>query len=115
MQPLSNRTLKAKKQYRCDYCCSMIEIGTVYERSLYVYDRDFLTWKAHVSCQKIAEKLKMFDDCDEGLTTDDFAGNIEVEYEKIMSANHKQIFESKNFKYPEFDDLLNFVKSHHLV
>ena len=63
---------KAKKEHICMYCGCTIEKGEVYERQTNVYDGQVYDWVCHTDCQKLAQELRMFDDCDEGLTEEDF-------------------------------------------
>lgn len=75
---------KAIKNHQCNYCLQQIEKGTKYQKSVLKYDYIY-TWKNHIHCQEIAEKLNMFDECgDEGLTTDDFLEYINCAYGEII-------------------------------
>lgn len=67
---------KAKKRHTCMYCGCNIEEGEVYERNTCVYDGQVYDWVSHTDCQAIAEELRMFDDCEECLTGDDFCEYI---------------------------------------
>ena len=104
--------LKAKKQHRCYFCCNSINVGDSYIRAAYKAD-EFYVCKTHKSCSDIADKLKMYDDAWEGVSTDDFQENIKYEYQDIMSKQHNEIYESKGFIYPSFDKQLEFVINHY--
>lgn len=114
MEQISRSKQKARKQHKCDWCELPIEIGTEYERSLNKHDGELYTWKNHISCAKIANKLKMFDSVwDEGLTGDNFQECIKDEYSQIMSDHYTDIYESPDFKIPSFSERLEFVKNYH--
>lgn len=105
--------VKAKKPHVCDYCGCMIESGDNYQKSTIVYD-DMYVWKSHHRCSEIAEKLKMFDYCDEGLTRSEFQENIREWFCEIWRKKDNEYYESKDFNIPSFKDQLEFVCSHYL-
>lgn len=72
IQELKTIHPKAKKEHICMYCGCKIENGEVYERQTNVYDGQVYDWVCHTDCQKLAQDLRMFDECDEGLTCDMF-------------------------------------------
>jgi len=76
---------KARKTHKCDFCSHPIEKGEVYIKSTLACDGEVYNWKTHRHCAEIANRLKMYDDCDEGLTQDDFIENIHAEYDDLMS------------------------------
>lgn len=106
---LSNKTLKANKVHRCNYCGLAIPKGETYENSTLKYD-DIYRWKNHIDCREIANKLHMFEYADEGVTGEFFYESITEEYSQIMSDNFNEQYESKDFKVPEWKDQLSFVK-----
>ena len=60
----------ANKEHRCEFCFGKITIGQKYVRQTNVYDGvvdDFIT---HKECKEVADELRMYDDCDEGLDGD---------------------------------------------
>lgn len=95
------------------FCCQQIERGTTYLKSTHKCDGDVYTFKTHNHCADIASKLKMYDNCDEGLTTEGFLENIKNEYQEIMSSTQQELYESKDFVYPKFAEQLQFVMNHH--
>jgi hypothetical protein len=99
---------KARKKHRCNYCQYPINIGDTYLRSTHVAFGDMYTWKSHEHCDKIAEKLKMFEDAQEGLTSDDFIEEIKSEYSRLDPEGDKTPPKA------DFKDYLDFVLSHHL-
>jgi len=103
---------KAKKEHKCDFCLGIIEKGTTYLKSVYVYDSIY-SWKTHEKCSKIADELKMYDECDEGVTTEDFHEFINDRYKVIMSETKNEIYESDLFVFPSFIKQLDFVINYH--
>lgn len=99
---------KSRKRHRCNFCEYHIQSGETYMRSTHTYDGEIYTWKTHVLCDKIAEKLNMYDDCDEGLTTDGFHECIKNEYHNLDPEGNKIPAKSN------FNVYLNFVLYHHL-
>jgi len=81
---LSKQIVKARKLHRCNYCDDLIIKGQKYERSGLIFDDHPYTWKSHLYCNEIANKLRMFDECDEGLTQDDFYECIQGEYCNVV-------------------------------
>ena len=55
----------------------------------------------------------MFDNCDEGVTGEDFKENIRTEYQDIMQSKFNELYESKDFSFPVFSEQLSFVKTYH--
>lgn len=106
--------VKANKDHRCDYCCGAIKKSTRYYKSVHKYD-DIYDWKTHQYCADIADKLKMYDDVDEGLGAERFCDNIREEYQQIMSETQNELYESKDFVYPSFQDRLLFVLNHYNI
>jgi len=66
----------ARKDHKCDYCWQKIAKGDSYELQRLNDDGRLYSWKNHVHCKKIAQHFKMYDDCYEGLTREDFIETI---------------------------------------
>jgi len=96
----------ARKEHRCNYCNGIIQIGEKYNCQTNVYDGDIYTWKAHLRCQDIALELNMFDDCDEGVTTNDFMEIITEAYYQIQPGPEP---------IPDFHTRLDCVCDHYLI
>ena len=96
---------KARKKHRCNYCQYLINEGDTYLKSTHVAFGDIYTWKSHQKCEEIAQKLNMFDECDEGLTSDDFIEHIMNEYDNL---NGPKMPRGTGFKH-----YLDFVLNHH--
>ncbi len=77
----------ARKEHICNFCGGVINIGEEYEYQKNKFDNEFYTWKTHLKCSDIANELNMYDDCDEGLTADDFSEYIS---EAIYNLSLKQ-------------------------
>lgn len=57
----------------------------------------------------------MYDNCDEGVTSDFFIETIKDEYSNIMSNTQNELYESKDFVIPNFKDQLQFVMSYYAI
>jgi hypothetical protein len=101
------RQTKARKAHRCNFCGGKIEIGAAYFDATYV-DCDLFSWKTHTHCAEIAEKLRMYDECDEGVSESDFSELIDYQFDNLNpNLLHKD--------YPSFLKRLNIVLLHHGV
>ena len=109
METLSNTTPKAIKEHQCNYCGEKINKGEKYNSQTNVYDGDIYTWKSHKNCTDIASELRMHDECDEGVTGEDFRESIQYAYQDIMINTDIDYYESKEFKYPTFVEQLKVV------
>lgn len=106
--------IKAIKEHTCDFCLGKIEKNSRYIKSVYKHDYIY-TWRTHIHCSEIASKLKMYDNCDIGLTTNDFNECINEEYDNIMSNTQNELYEDKSFVIPKFQERLQFVLSYHRI
>lgn len=114
MQVLSSKIVKAKKQHQCQLCCGKIEVGQKYNTQFNTQDGDAYMFKNHIHCQEIASKLKMYDECDYGLTDEIFQESIREEYKFLMDLHHTEIYNYAHFVYPNFQEQLKFVHDFHL-
>lgn len=110
---LSSNSRIARKDHKCSYCGLKIKKGTKYFIDTMVGDYMY-DWKYHESCSWIASRLDMFDECDDGVTMDDFINFIEEEYANFMSQFHNELWESKWYEIPSFEFQLLYVKSQRL-
>lgn len=110
---VSPKLTKAIKEHKCMFCCQPITIGTKYFKSTHVADGEVYDWKTHQQCSWIADKLKMYDQVEEGVTTDDFLESIREEYASIMSKTQTELWESESFRIPQFSEQLIQVLNHH--
>lgn len=110
--------VKAIKEHTCNYCSLKIRVGETYERSTHKYD-DIYTWKAHKHCYQIADKLKMFDDADEGVTQDFFQESISETYYQLMTEfftnedRNKYSVALQELRKVNFRDKLMYVIRHY--
>ena len=111
METLSyQKEVKAKKEHRCSFCGSMIREGMTYLTSTHKQDGVVYDWKSHTYCDKIADKLNMYDDeCDEGLTQDAFQERIHDTYIDLMLSKFP---ENEINKYSEVIQQLRRVIFH---
>lgn len=113
------KEVKANKEHRCNFCCEKIRQGEIYVTSTHKQDGTVYDWKTHKHCYEIADRLKMYEDCDEGLTDEGFQESIHSEYFDLMLA----LFEKDDLKkYPDviqqlrnvrFKDKLSYVIRHY--
>jgi len=99
---------KARKDHKCDYCKQIIPKGTIYETQLLKND-DLYRWRNHLTCQEIAVKLKLFDDCDDEGVTGDF-------FRECICEEYKVITNDFNYDNPmTFKERLEIVLKHHQI
>jgi len=98
-----NRT--ARKEHKCNFCGGVIPIAEKYSHQTNVYDGDIYEWKSHLKCNEIASRLSMYDECDEGLTGEDFREHITEAYYKLKPDDEF---------IPEFNIRLDFVCGYYL-
>lgn len=100
---ISTTQVTAKKDHSCSYCRLVIPKGEKYNRSFVVHDTAY-TWKSHVHCDALVEKIVDWKEVDEGLDSDSFYEFVSVEWERIMGIT------SYRKKYVE---MLDYVLDHH--
>lgn len=76
--------IKARKQHICDFCGQRILIGEKYMKATYV-DSEIYDWKSHIYCDKLSHTLKMYDDCDDGVTAEYFQEYVIVKHIAILT------------------------------
>ncbi len=59
---LSDKTVKARKPYRCDECHGVIEVGTRYEKRTQIFDGEFQVVKLCVFCNELWNEV-----CNDGI------------------------------------------------
>lgn len=104
MDTLCTKIQKAKKDHKCNFCGFVIPKGTNYQYQAIKGDY-FYTWKSHLRCLDIAGKLKMWNDCDEGVTEEDFYEIIKEEFHKLQT--------TEDYIIPDFKGQLDFVCNEH--
>jgi len=78
------KEVKAIKEHRCNFCCEKIKKGETYMKSTHKQDGTVYDWKTHKHCSEIVDRLKMYDDCDEGVTMDDFTETIHCKHDDLL-------------------------------
>lgn len=100
---LSYTNQKARKDHKCNFCGGVIPKGQEYQRQGIVHEGSLYTWKAHFRCLDICSELRMHDNCDEGVTEDDFYEIINEEFHKLEG--------EQDLKLTKFKDRLDYVCS----
>ncbi|MDO9186956.1 MAG: hypothetical protein Q7W13_13160 [Bacteroidia bacterium] len=114
MEQLSNKKRKANKEHICDWCSLKINKGEIYANQSNADEGTVFTWKNHIHCADLMDKIGAYDNGD-GVSTDDFQEYAKNEYQNIMSKYHNEVYESKDFKYPNFEQQLKFVLEFHKI
>ncbi len=114
METLRINTPKARKEHICDWCQLKIVKDDEYRNTSHVDEGSVYTWKAHIHCCEVLDKIGAWDDGD-GISTDAFQECLKNEYADIMSNHFTEEYESKDFKYPNFEGQLNFVLKFHNI
>ena len=109
------KEVKARKKHQCDFCFERISEGENYIKSTHVHDGEVYDWKTHKHCSKLASDLKMYEDCDEGVTGDYFQEIVADKYYSIMVSKfegddrNKYSEEIGHFRYVSFRHKLGTV------
>lgn len=107
-ETLSRINVIAVKYHKCNFCGGKIEKGTQYQRQGIVFEHRVYTWKSHYRCLDLCSKLNMYDNCDDGVTGDDFYEYVNEEYYKILGENDEPAKRS-------FQERLDIVCKHHQI
>lgn len=77
METISNtKEVKANKDHKCDFCGERIPSGSKYFTSTHKQEGHVYDWKSHPYCSKLASRLNMYEDADEGVSADIFQETI---------------------------------------
>ena len=102
METLSSpKETKARVQHYCDFCNEKISINETYLKSTHVNDGSIYDWKTHKHCEKLAQTLNMYKQCNEGVTMDNFM--------EFVSDKHSEILRSllpNNGHHSNYDDII---------
>ena len=115
----SQKEVKANKEHRCNLCCDKIKQGETYFISTHKQDGTVYDWKTHKHCSEIASRLKMYEDCDEGLTEEIFQEIIHSEYFDLMVSKFSKEDATKysdviqQLRNVRFKDKLSYVIRHY--
>ena len=114
------KEVKANKDHRCNFCGEKIRQGEIYVTSTHKNDGTVYDWKSHKHCDKIADRLNLYDGCDEdGLTEDSFQESIHNEYFDLLvykfSKEDIQKYSDviKELHSVRFKDKLSYVIRHY--
>ncbi len=108
METLSyHKDIKAKKDHSCNFCGDKISQGESYIKSTHKHDGEIYDWKTHKHCSELADKLKMYDDADEGVTQDCFMEIINEAHDDLLI---KQLPVDEIQKYTDIIQQLRKVK-----
>lgn len=115
IQTLSNpKEVKAVKQHVCDLCGQRIVKDEKYMKSTHAYDGRVYDFKTHKYCSKLANRMDMYKECDEGLTMYIFMENVSEKHYDILC--NQLPSDKKNFgdiltqlRYVDFRQKLWFV------
>lgn len=123
-QLVIRKVLKARKMNRCDFCTLPINPGEMYNRD-FLRDEDGVgTWKSHINCDALANKLDWFEDRVDGLDSDGFEASVdEYFYYAIPHSNIPVVKEyfttriSNRIAYwePTFEHKLEYLINKYLV
>jgi len=92
----NTKEVMATIEIKCDYCGQKIKKGNVYNTTILKDENGKYVWENHISCDKIADKLNMFDHViDEGLTSVEFIDNIEEEFSDLLGCDDEFSFLDK--------------------
>ena len=91
-----SKLVKANKEHKCDFCNLAIAKNEKYLTQVNKFDGNIYRWKSHTNCMNLADKLKLFDCSDEGLTQDDFKDCINDYYNDLeIEGKDNVTFEDK--------------------
>lgn len=76
-QLVIRKVLKARKMNRCDFCTLPINPGEMYNRDFLRGEDGVGTWKSHINCDALANKLDWFEDRVDGLDSDGFEASVD--------------------------------------
>jgi hypothetical protein len=79
---LKSKTMVAKKRHWCEWCGKHIEPGETYDYEAQIFEGDFVTMKAHTSCNRLIQKLWAAGDYndDEGIAPYEFQDIVRDEW-----------------------------------
>ena len=87
-----NKITKARKDCTCDFCGITIPKCSKYLSQVNKYDGVIYRWKSHEKCTQLAEALKMYDNCDEGLTQATFIDLVNESYAELNIESETKVF-----------------------
>ena len=99
----------ARKDHVCDFCGCKIEKGQKYNYQNNVYEKNFYTWKTHLECTWAADYFDMYDECETGLTGEDFRDFINIIFAensdfKILNLEKFNYYQKVKFIYDKLKE-----------
>ena len=85
-----SKYLKARKQHQCELCWGKILVGETYERQA-VFDGRAWTFKSHIDCSKLANKL--FTSDNEGIGSDGFMEAVTEKWKSLSEWDGDKVSE----------------------
>jgi len=108
MEVLKSKIIIANKNHKCYFCNKIIKKGDKYKYQFNVDNGDFWEFKAHYSCDRLADRLNLYKDCaDEGVSDDLFQEAVIDLYRDIIKP-------LENHDLPDFNEILTIVKEKYL-
>ena len=77
METIRTAKVKARKRHTCDYCGCEIPKGEKYEVQTNVCDGRVYTWRAHIHCQDLCDKIWNYVDPYEGMSDSEFCDAVQ--------------------------------------
>lgn len=74
----------AKKDHTCNFCGEKILKGSIYVFSTHKHEGDLYNWKTHKYCGKLASVMNMYENCDDGVTEDDFTEHVSNFHDDLL-------------------------------
>jgi len=99
------KTVTARKKHNCEYCGSPIEKGIPYNRSTHKDEGVLYTWKSHTYCSDLVDKLKMWENADDGIDMDWFITDVREHYMGLVG----------NREHVKFNIALKYVLDHYNI
>lgn len=97
---------KAKKEHSCNFCLEKIKVNEIYIKATHIFDGEIYDWKTHKNCSYIAEKLDMYNDCEDGVTDEYFRESINEEHYHLLT---KRFANDEKEKYSDIIEQLRYV------
>ena len=116
MQPTKT---KAIKEHRCNFCGEKIYKGDTYIKSTHKNEGEVYDWKTHDRCSELADKMKMYEDADEGVSQEIFMENVSEEHYCLLTdrfaEDEKKKYSDilKQLREVRFREKLHYVIMHY--
>lgn len=121
MNVVSRKEVKARKDYHCDFCGCKIPKGERHDCSINKQDGELYTWRTHLHCQILCDKIWNYVDPDEGMTSDQFIDAVRELADTFYCPFHCAKFDKETRDCDDFDNdscvkkFADFMKSRELL